>query len=163
MQEKRQSFTQNSCGFPWCSASKIPPGHGLHAFLLCPTAQHSTWYLLRMAAALISVLWILRTVRYSFRQKWCWEKPLPILSSQKQGEGRGVCCWPKRNNMERGRSIWIPWDNLDEIRGKSWFAGLGQRRCHVPRQSTLSKFGQRMISCVRGSWGSHTWLLIHYV
>lgn len=32
-----------------------PPRLGLHVVILCPTAQHSMWYLLRIAGALISL------------------------------------------------------------------------------------------------------------
>ena len=66
---------------------RVPPRPGLCAVTslshcsALPCGIHCILHKLGRGAH-FSVLWILRTIRYSFSQKSCWEKYLCILSSQ---------------------------------------------------------------------------------
>lgn len=51
MQEKSQFLMQDSCGFPWRSASELLPGHGLHVAPLSLRPAFHVLYLLCIAGA----------------------------------------------------------------------------------------------------------------
>lgn len=88
-----------------------------------------------------------------------------LLRKQKnKKQKRYVCCWSEHNNMERGSSTWIPWDNFDEIQSKGRFAGLGQHRMpRCPDRWPFLSLDQERLHAFLGSRSSSKWFLTHYM